>query len=188
MARVVAGALTPANVVLANTAYIALRHTATRGEALRWWLIVAVLIVAAPYALLFWALRTGRVSDRQVVRRSQRPWLLSLVGGCVATAVVWLWVGGAPRELAALISAMLAGLVVVVAITLRWKVSAHTATYAAASTVVAIEAPWVGALAALGIPLIAWARVRAGRHSLGQVTGGAFVGIVVAAIVYPALR
>ncbi len=187
MARFVAGALTPANVVLALTAYLCARHASGTGEAVRWWLVVAVLAVAVPYALLFWALRTGRVGDRQVVRRSQRPWLLGLVSICVAGAVVWLWLGGAPPALAVTITAVLTGVVVVALLTMRWKVSAHTATYAAAVTVVGFEQPALAAVLALGIPLVGWARVRAGRHSLGQVLGGAAVGILVAAVVVGAL-
>lgn len=188
LARFVAGALTPANVVLALTAYVVVRHAHGPAEAVRWWLVVAVLVVGVPYALLFWALRTGRVGDRQVVRRSQRPWLLGLVAVCVAGAVAWLWLGGAPRALSAVVTALLAGVVVVAVLTLRWKISAHTATYAAATTVLAFEQPAVAAVAAVGIPLVGWARVRAGRHSTGQVLAGASVGIVVAGTVFGLLR
>jgi len=82
---------------------------------------------------------------------------------------------------------VLTGVVVVALLTMRWKVSAHTATYAAAVTVVGFEQPALAAVLALGIPLVGWARVRAGRHSLGQVLGGAAVGILVAAVVVGAL-
>ena len=73
LARVVAGVFTPANVVLAVMAYVALRHSGSAVEAFGWWALTLVLVVGVPYGILFRALRAGRVDDRPGVPRSQRP-------------------------------------------------------------------------------------------------------------------
>lgn len=186
-ARFIAGALTPANVVLALMAYVAITHSTTTWDGLKWWAIALVLVVGLPYAILFRAIRTGRVSDRQVVRRSQRPWLFAAASACVAAAIAVLWVAGAPRPLTSLIITMLAGLVSMGALTLAWKASMHLAVAAGATAVLAIENPLAGAVALVLLPILAWARWRDGRHSWAQLIGGAVVGGTVAAAVYSAL-
>ena len=89
-ARWIAGALTPANVVLALMAYVTVKHTDSWRSAAGWWLLALVLVVGVPYLILFRALRTGQVDDRQVVRRSQRPALFAAAAAAVAAGLLAL--------------------------------------------------------------------------------------------------
>lgn len=187
-ARLIAAGLTPANVVLALMAYVALKHSPTWLAGAGWWLITLVLVVGVPYAILFRAIRSGRVADRQVVRRDQRPWLFVAAAACVGLALAVLAFAGAPRPLVSLILAMLAGLVAMGLITLVWKASMHLAVASGAVAVLAIENPLAGAFAALALPLLAWARWRDGRHSLSQLVGGGVVGALAAAAIYTLAR
>ena len=187
VARWVAGVFTPANVVLAVVAYVAVRHSASVAEAALWWLVTLLLVVALPYAILFRALRGGRVDDRQVVRRSQRPWLYVMALGCVAAALALLVVAGAPSQVVALIVAMGAGLAAMLLATLVAKASMHLAVAAGAVAVVLIEQPVLGAVLSLVLVPIAWARHRDGRHSVGQLVAGALIGGVIAFVVYASL-
>lgn len=183
-ARVVAAALTPANVVLAVTGYVAIRHSPNLVQAVTWWLFTLVLVVALPYAILFRAMRDGRVDDRQVVRRSQRPWLFGMALMCVAAALVLLILAGAPSQIVALLLAMGAGLAAMLLATLVTKASMHMAVAAGAVAVVILEQPILGALLSLLLVPIAWARHRDGRHSVAQLVAGALIGGVVALMVY----
>lgn len=187
VARWVAGVFTPANVVLAIVAYVAVRYSGSVAEAALWWLVTLVLVVALPYAILFRALRGGRVDDRQVVRRSQRPWLYVMALGCVAAALALLVVAGAPSQVIALIVAMGAGLAAMLLATLVAKASMHLAVAAGAVAVVVVEQPVVGAVLSLVLVPIAWARHRDGRHSVGQLVAGALIGGVTAFVVYASL-
>ena len=65
---------------------------------------------------------------------------------------------------------------VLLVVTLRWKISLHTAI-TAAFVVLAVVAAGPGALwlAAL-VPLVAWSRLHLGRHDLPQTIAGTFVG------------
>lgn len=186
-ARFVAAALTPANVVLAVTGYVAIRHSASLVEAAVWWLVALVLVVALPYAILFRAVRGGRVDDRQVVRRSQRPWLFGMALLCVGAALGLLVHAGAPSQVVALLVAMGAGLAAMLLATLVAKASMHMAVAAGAVAVVILEQPTPGAALALVLIPIAWSRHRDGRHSVAQLVAGALIGGGVAFLVYAQL-
>jgi len=187
-ARWVAAALTPANVVLALMAYLAIKYSSSLAAGLLWWLAALVLVVGVPYLILFRALRKGSADDRQVVKRSQRPVLMASAAVAVAVALVVLYVAGAPRPLVWLIFAMVCGLVAMGLTTLKWKASMHMAVAAGVVAVLLIENLVAGLVAALFLPVLAWARWKDGRHSLPQLVGGAVIGFLVAGLVYGVLR
>ena len=124
-ARLISGALTPANVVLALLAYLSVKYTSNIVVAAGWWTIALILVVGVPYLILFRAIRTGSADDRQVVRRSQRPALMASAVAAVTIALVVLYLAGAPRPLVWLILAMICGLVAMALTTLAWKASMH---------------------------------------------------------------
>ncbi len=186
-ARFIAGALTPALVVSALTRFVAIRHSPGWSAGVGWACATVLLVVGAPYLVLFRALHLGVVDDRQVVRRSQRPALMAAALGCVAAALALLVVVGAPRALVVLVLAQAGGLAAMTAVTLRWKASMHLAVAAGAVAIAAMEVP-VCAMTALLLPLLGWARWRDGRHSLAQLAGGAAVGASTAVAIYGALR
>lgn len=187
-ARLIAGALTPANVVIALMAYLAVKYTTSLPAAALWWLAAVILVVGVPYLILFRALRNGSADDRQVVRRSQRPRLMASAAGAVTIALVVLYLAGAPRPLVWLIVAMICGLAAMGLTTLAWKASMHMAVAAGAVAVLAIESLGAGIAAALLLPVLGWARWRDGRHSVMQLVGGAVIGATVAGVVYGLLR
>jgi hypothetical protein len=184
MPRWVAGALTPANVVLALMAYVSLKYSSSVLAAVMWWTIAVALVVGVPYLILFRALRTGKADDRQVVRRSQRPALFAAAAVAVGGALILLFIAGAPRQLVWLIAAMLCGLAAMGITTIWWKASMHMAVAAGAVAVVFIENHTAGLIVALLLPVLGWARWKDGRHSVAQLIGGALIGAVVAGVVY----
>jgi hypothetical protein len=187
-ARRIAAALTPANLVLALLAYASLRHAGAQ-SGLFWFTLTGVFVVLVPYLILGWALRAGRVDDRQVVRRSQRPALLAAAAASVALAVTLLVVLEAPAPLTALVIAMLAGLMVMATISLALKASMHLAVASGAATILAVDgAIPVAGIALLSLPVLGWARWREGRHSVAQLAAGAALGSLVAGLLYSALR
>lgn len=183
-ARHLAAVLTPGNVVAGITLYISLQYSPTPLLGCLWAFGALLLLVAAPYAILFRAIRAGAVDDRQVVRRSQRPQLIAAATISVALAVVLMHVLDAPRELRALVLAMLGGLVCMGVVSLVWKASFHTAVAAGALAVLSIESRAGLFLAAVVLPALTWARWRDGRHTLPQLVGGALIGALAAATIY----
>ncbi|WP_186815631.1 phosphatase PAP2 family protein [Kocuria turfanensis] len=72
------------------------------------------------------------------------------------------------------------GLLVLLAVTLRWKVSAHVAMAACwAVGLGALAAPWAVPLAAPVPVLVALSRVRTGDHTPAQTVVGALIGVLI---------
>ena len=110
-----------------------------------------------------------------------RPLLVSLGFGASALAVALA--AGGPRALVLALSVGVANGIVLALITLRWKISFHTATITGAVAVLCWN---VGAGAAALLTLvvvIGWARVRLRRHTPAQVVAGALVAGAVSTVV-----
>lgn len=143
------------------------------------WLGAAVyvsLTVLGPTAYILWLVYRGDVSDIHLRVREQRikPLLVTLSGAVLALLV--LVRSDEAQLLVALAAANLVQTILFLLITMRWKISLHTA---AAAGLAALGLFVLGS-AALGlvlmVPLIAWARVRLRRHTLAQTIAGGVLG------------
>jgi len=150
-------------------------HLATP-TAWLWTAIYSVLVVLVPLLYVVWLFHTGQVADLDVRIRGQRtrPLLVTLATAMTALAVLYL--GAAPKLLIALASANTLQTVLFLGITRRWKISAHSAAAATLATL-----GWLligsGALAlTVGVPVIAWSRIRLHHHTPAQTVAGAALG------------
>jgi membrane-associated phospholipid phosphatase len=180
--------LAPAPIAVALLLVVAWRSAAS-GLAAAVWSAVAIAFVAlVPVAYVVRGVRRGRLSDRHIRVRQQRPVPLLVAIGSVSLGAALLAVGGAPADLVALVGAMLAGLVAVTVVTLLWKVSGHAAVAAGAVVIlVLLFGPALLLLLPLAV-LVGWARTASGDHSPAQVIAGALLGGAVTALVFPLLR
>lgn len=161
-------------------ALLGLFLTATTLDSRRDWLWILfylALAVLVPVFYLLWLLRTGQVQDFHLRVRTERfrPMIVTIA----SSGLAWLlmqW-GNAPYFLTTVALAAWLQSVFLFIITLRWKISAHSA--AAATLAVLgwkIAAPSVAVGFAALLPLVAWARLRLRRHTLWQVVGGGVLG------------
>lgn len=135
-----------------------------------------IFLVAGPYLTLAMMLRSGAVSDAQVVRRGERHWLYSLILAWVMVGVAGLVIIRAPWALVAVAAAMFTGLGLVGVANLVTKASFHLASLAGAAVVLCLLWWPAGICCAAAIPVAGWARVNEGRHSWPQVVLGAVLG------------
>jgi hypothetical protein len=158
--------------------------------ALGWGLAVAFFAAAVPFAFILRGVRRGTYDNHHVGDRRRRPVILLVAGGSVLGLLGLMLVFGAPRELVALVVAMLAGLALTLGVTVlaRWKVSLHAAVAAGtATTLVLVFGGWLlGSW--LAVALVAWARVRMRDHTVPQVLVGVALGTLAAGAVFPFLR
>jgi membrane-associated phospholipid phosphatase len=143
------------------------------------WTWVALYVVSAiglPLVYLVWLVRRGAVTDIDVQLRKQRsrPFLAMMAGQTIAWFL--LNVGGAPTPLPRIAGAYLAQTTLILLITLRWKISVHTATAAGVTVAVWQTLGSIAVPFALTLPLIIWSRVKLGRHTLGQTLAGTALG------------
>ena len=189
LARVVTEVFAPAPVSLVVLVTVTLHSASSTAEALRFGGIAVLFATLIPFAYLVQGVRRRRLTDIHVRRREQRA--LPLAVAITSAAVLFgllLWLG-APRDLIALIGAMVAGLLISLVVTLFWKISVHSASVTGAVVILAI-AVGRGVLLAtpLVVGLVAWSRVELGDHTVWQVLGGALLGALVAAVFFRLLR
>ena len=140
-----------------------------------WTGVYVVIAVLAPLAFLVSLMHRGAVTDLDVQLREQRvkPLIFSLVCGGLAWLI--LRVGRAPRLIVLLTGLSWVQMTAAFLITLRWKISMHCATAAGVATAI-----WsfIGTPLPLliGVPIIAWTRVRLRRHTLTQTIAGSLLG------------
>ena len=188
LARIVTEALAPAWIATALLVAVAIHTAPTPAEAIRWGVVSALFASVLPFLYVVYEVRRRRVTDRHVSVRTQRPVPMLIAAGSILLGVAILVLGGAPRALVALVVAMLAGVLVTLVITLRWKISVHSATLAGAVVIVVLVfgIPFLPLVALCA--LVGWARVEVGAHTPRQVVIGEAVGAVIAGAVFTALR
>ncbi|MGL4174573.1 MAG: hypothetical protein ACRCSN_00730, partial [Dermatophilaceae bacterium] len=156
VADLVGRVLSPIPVLVALIGWTATVATTTVADAARWAALAGSLVVGVPFVALILLRVSGRVTDRQVVHRSQRHLLFAIALLASGAAAASLWLLDAPRALTVLVSIMAILLAVMTTLT-RWKPSMHLAV--ATGAVVALtelHGPHALAFGCL-LPLIAWA-------------------------------
>ena len=137
-----------------------------------------------PVLYVVWAIHAGRITDFHMSKRRERvaPFLVSLV--CGLSAWIVLVMLGAPRDFVARFWPFCSQTLLLFLITLVWQVSVHTAVTASLVTFTClVVGPGAMLLIAL-IPLVAWARLYLGRHTVAQTVVGACLGSSCFAILF----
>jgi membrane-associated phospholipid phosphatase len=183
LAHIVTEALAPA-VLVAGISVAVAWHS----RSPLWGIITAVFASGIPISYILRGVRRGHYSDHHVRVRERRPAVLLFAAASVVAGLVLMMVFHAPRELVALVVAMLAGLALTLAVTHWWKVSFHAAVASGtATTLVLVFGPWL-CLAWPFVVLVTWSRVALRDHTVAQVVVGAILGALAAGLVFPLLR
>ncbi|NJC72064.1 phosphatase PAP2 family protein [Planosporangium thailandense] len=183
VARLVTEALSPAVLVAAISIAVA-----WHSRSPVWGVVTAGFASAVPFLYVLRGIRQGHYDDHHVRARERRPPVILFAGASVVVGLVAMAVFHAPRDLVALVVAMLAGLALALAVTVVWKVSFHTAVSAGTVTTLALVfGPWL-LLSWPVVALVGWSRVRLGDHTVAQTVVGAVLGAVAAGAVFPLVR
>ncbi|MFB4193375.1 phosphatase PAP2 family protein [Streptomyces carpaticus] len=186
-ARLVTDALAPANLVIAVLLIIGW-HSTHSLTGVGWGLLAALFCGGIPFAVIIVGVRRGNWTDKHVRIRQQRAVPLLATMASVLVGIALLLVLDAPREIFALVIAMLAGLILTMLVTVWWKISVHTAVAAGVAVVLAIAyGPTMTALVPI-VALIAWSRITLRDHTPPQTLAGAALGALAAAVVFTSLR
>lgn len=139
-------------------------------------LLYASLSLLLPFGFVLWLLQQGKVSDYNLTRREDRFWPMVVSMASALFGWVVLRQMSAPALLLALATANLAQSVTYFFITLRWKVSIHSAVAAGLAVLASATAGGTVWALVLAVPLIAWSRVVLRRHTVAQTVVGAAIG------------
>lgn len=181
--------LSPVWVTLALLVVVTVQATGSLRRGLGYAAVAILFTVALPYAVVLVRVRRGRVrSGRFIAERAERPLMMLVALASLAVGLVVLAALDAPRELFAVVAAILAGVVVTSLVTLWWKISIHASSTAGTVAVLVLTFGPAGLLALPLLPLVCWARVALGAHTVAQVAAGSVVGAVVTGAVVSALN
>jgi len=146
----------------------------------RWWIIYYLtLTVIVPVMYLIWKLHRKEINDFHMYVREQRirPMLFTLA--CAITALLSIWIGGAPKTLLVFGAMGVIQVGFLLLVTLRWKISGHGAAIGSLAVFLWSLYGAAAAPALLAIPLVAWARVRIQRHTIAQTVAGSLAGMCI---------
>ena len=183
-ARLVAWALYPPIVAVVLLGILTAHGTNSLLGFFQWWLLSIVFIAVIPVALVSYGLRRGSITNRTMTVASERalPFAGATLSLAVGAALIMFLSG--PRELLGVLVSTIAGMLVALAFTPRFKISIHAAGVAGTVSILTIVfGGWALLLTPL-VPLVGWARVRIAHHTVAQVIAGATIGAAVAAGVY----
>ncbi|MGJ5755217.1 hypothetical protein FB563_3435 [Streptomyces puniciscabiei] len=186
LARAITDGLEPKNWIIGVAVLIGWH--AGRLPGIGWGLFAAAFCAVVPIVFIKFGQRRGYWGDRHVRRRQDRLILIPGIMASVITGMILMGLLGAPREMIALVTAMLATLIAILVITTAWKISVHTAVSSGAIVMLAMA---YGAWPLLLYPLVAivgWSRVELKDHTLLQVCAGTVLGAAVAGISFAGLR
>lgn len=148
--------------------------------------IVFILMTLLPLASLWWMVRTGRSESLAKVTQRERTRLYGFGILCTTAAVAAL--SAFVKTAASFVFGLgvaIAGTAALLALAnLRWKISIHAAAvtgFVAVPASLPLFIPDTAPVSAViwllpFIPLVMWARVRTGSHSVGEVAAGAALG------------
>lgn len=141
--------------------------------------VYLVLAVLGPLSMVLWWHLTGVVSDLDVSVRTERlkPFLAALLGA--VSACIALHSMHAPLLIRQFSSAHAAVIGVAFVVTLQWKISLHCAGVAGIATLLTGVLGIQGVIAFMSVGMVAWSRIRLGRHTIPQALAGSAMGALI---------
>lgn len=168
--------------ILATTGIALAAQAAAQSSAWLWAAVFITLSIVPPLLYVLWLVRSGRVSDFHLNIREQRtvPLLVALASATFSWFV--LLTGGAPALLVTLAAGATIEVFLIFLLTLRWKISGHSAAVAGVAVLALMLFGQAAVLFTAAVPFVAWSRVRLRRHTLSQVVSGALLGGLMVAL------
>ncbi|RAX45158.1 phosphatidic acid phosphatase [Arthrobacter sp. AQ5-06] len=150
--------------------------------------LAALFVCVLPLFVLLGLVRLGKVTDHHVSNRKQRAPVLLMALGSVVAGLVVLQAAGAPRSVMVMVLAIVAGIIVLAAVSPFWKMSGHAAAVSSAAVISVLMLGPVWLPLVLLIPAVGWSRVVLRAHTVAQVVAGSLFGGLVMAGLWWLLR
>jgi membrane-associated phospholipid phosphatase len=140
-------------------------------------LVVLAFGTVVPLAILYGLVRRGALPDMHISNREDRSVAFVSVMSSYVLGAVLLLLASAPPIVTAVILCYLGNSLIMMLISIRWKISIHASGITGPVTVLTYSLGVVGLfLFGLTVP-VGWARIRLGVHTLSQVVAGALLTI-----------
>lgn len=140
--------------------------------------VIIVGMLLPPLLLLFWAVRTKKVSNWDISDRKQRVWAF-LILFLFLILDAWIISTFHNSVLSQLFTVSIVSFIGTFLITLFWKISGHLSTLAFA---IGMILHWYGFMwwpLLFLLPILCWSRVVLQRHTVAQTIAGSVYGLLV---------
>ncbi|MGK5496723.1 hypothetical protein [Streptomyces sp. URMC 125] len=185
-AKAITDVLAPGHLVVGLLLLIGWHSTGSLA-GVGWGLFAAFFCGIIPLTIIRLGVRRGKLTDKHIRVRRQRIAPLVATLGSVVTGIVLLDVLSAPREVFALVIAMLVGLASSLAVTVWWQISVHNAVAGGTVMILLLAYGQVLLPAVALVVAIGWSRRVLKAHTVAQLVCGTALGSV-AALVFALLR
>jgi membrane-associated phospholipid phosphatase len=177
IARLVSNTLAPPSISLPFILLVALYHAPDTRAALFYGFVTLLFLCIGPLLYVLIGVRLGKLSDIEISLRTERakPFLFS-ISSVLAGWLVLLLLHG-PRNLQTVMMITAVSGVVMMVITLWWKISIHASSMAGAATMLTTLYGGILLPTFALVVLVCWSRVALGRHTVSQVVAGALMSI-----------
>lgn len=176
-ARQVSNILAPVTISIPAVLLIAFYRAQNLASALFYACLTLFFLSFGPMLYIIIGVRLGKFSDMGISRRRERiePFLFSFVS--VLAGLIALVLMNAPKNLQTLLIITAVSCIVMMVITLWWKISIHASSMAGTATFLTALYGVIVLPAFLLVVLVSWSRVVLERHTVAQVVAGALVSL-----------
>ncbi len=176
-ARFVSNILAPSTISLPFVLLVSLYHSRSTTSALLFACLTLFFLTLGPMVYILIGVRKGWLSDVDVSRRTERagPFLFGITS--VALGLILLRYVHAPKNLETLLLITTISGVIMLIVTLWWKISIHASSMAGATTMLTVLYGAVMLPTFLLLILVSWSRVILRRHTTAQVIAGSLLSI-----------
>ena len=175
--------LAPATISLPFILLVAFYQDQDKLSALLFACITLFFLSVGPLLYIIIGVRLGKLSDIDVSRRSQRvgPFIFGIVSATIGWIILSLTDG--PRNLqTVMIITVFSGIIMMV-ITLWWKISMHASSFGGVATMLTVLYGAVMLPLFILLIFVSWSRVVLRRHTVSQVIAGSLAGIVLSLVI-----
>lgn len=182
-ARFLSFVLNPLFIIVVVPFFLIYRTTGDLFAAINW-TMYTVLFLLLMGLFIIYMVRKGKFTDTDVSKREQRPmlFLVSMVLSVIYLSGLFLF--DAPSILFIVTLGIILGILFASIINTWIKASMHTATIAALISALGIVYGGVYYFLLLLIPVVAYIRVKAKRHTIPETIAGAIFGISLSILMY----
>jgi membrane-associated phospholipid phosphatase len=177
IARYISAILSPFVVSLPAVLLVALYHESNQLTVAEYTGLTLFFLSIGPMLYILVGVWRGKFTDVDVSNRSQRsgPFLFGIISAFAGFVTMALTNG--PKNLQTILLITVIGGVIMMTITLWWKISIHASSLAGAATFLTALYGSAMLFTFLLVVLVGWSRVVLRRHTLGQVLAGSFLNI-----------
>jgi membrane-associated phospholipid phosphatase len=148
-------------------------------ESLKWLLILLGMNLIPIGIVTTYLLRKNKIDTIFIKTRQKRTSMYLVSSGLMGLSCLIMQLFGVPVTLVAAAAVILLINIIFMCINFFWKISVHAAYTSIALCALIVSCGTIAAGSLILLPLVYWARIKLGFHTLAQVLGGTVLAAVI---------